>query len=225
MCCWQRCLSTPGVTPGPMRTGAVGLEGSLGFRSALIHPCCLPATSCSPLSLPGHPQTLHMAGRDFQWSQGKVTQSCPTLCDPMDHTVHGILQARILEWVAVPFSRGSSQPRDQTQVSCIAGRFFTSWATRKRLPGTVKMCSYLPGWEGSPWKGAGQQHTLSPAPDRDTAKSCPATFLKFWKLSASPHPHYHCLSSDHPHFSTEIVQKHPVASASSTVALHSILWR
>ena len=55
----------------------------------------------------------------------KVTQSCPTLCDPMDYTVHGILQARILEWVAVPFSRGSSQPRDQTQVSHIAGGFFT----------------------------------------------------------------------------------------------------
>ena len=42
----------------------------------------------------------------------KVAQSCLTLCDPMDYTVHGILQARILEWVAFPFSRGSSQPRD-----------------------------------------------------------------------------------------------------------------
>ena len=47
------------------------------------------------------------------------------LCDPMDYTVHGILQARILEWVALPFSRESSQPRDRTQVSHIAGRFFT----------------------------------------------------------------------------------------------------
>ena len=51
----------------------------------------------------------------------KVTQSCLTLCDPVDYTVHGSLQARILEWVAFPFSRGSSQPRDQTQVSRIAG--------------------------------------------------------------------------------------------------------
>ena len=50
----------------------------------------------------------------------KVTQSCPTLWDPMDYTVHGILQARILEWVAFPFFRGSSQARDWTQVSCIA---------------------------------------------------------------------------------------------------------
>ena len=56
----------------------------------------------------------------------KVVQSCLTLCDPMDYTVHRILQARILEWVAFPFSRGSSQPRDQTQVSHMAGRFFTS---------------------------------------------------------------------------------------------------
>ena len=55
-----------------------------------------------------------------------VTQSCPTLCDPMDYTVHGILQARILECVAVPFSRGSSQPRDRTQVSHVADGFFTS---------------------------------------------------------------------------------------------------
>ena len=61
----------------------------------------------------------------------KVAESYPTLCDPMDFTVHGILQARILEWVAFPFSRGSSQHRDRTQVSCIAGRFFTSRATRE----------------------------------------------------------------------------------------------
>ena len=54
----------------------------------------------------------------------KVAQS--TLCDPMDCIVHGILQARILEWVAFPFYRGSSQPRDRTQVSCIAGGFFTN---------------------------------------------------------------------------------------------------
>ena len=65
-----------------------------------------------------------------------VAQSCPTLWDPMDYSlpgspVHGILQARILEWVAIPFSRGSSWPRDQTWVSWTTGRFFTVWATRK----------------------------------------------------------------------------------------------
>ena len=58
----------------------------------------------------------------------KVAQSYLTLYDPMDCTVHGILQARILEWVAFPFSREYSQPRDWTQVSCIAGGFFTNWA-------------------------------------------------------------------------------------------------
>ena len=56
----------------------------------------------------------------------KVAQLCLTLCDLMDYTVHGILQARVLEWVAFPVSRGSSQPRDQTQLSYIAGGFFTS---------------------------------------------------------------------------------------------------
>ena len=55
----------------------------------------------------------------------KIPQSCMTFCDPKDYTLHRILQARILEWVAFPFSRGSSQPRNRTQVSCIAGRFFT----------------------------------------------------------------------------------------------------
>ena len=61
----------------------------------------------------------------------KVAQSCLTLRFPMDYTVHGILQARILEWVAFPFSRVSSQPRDQTQISHIADGIFTSWATRE----------------------------------------------------------------------------------------------
>ena len=56
----------------------------------------------------------------------KVPQSFLTLSDPMGYTVHGILQAKILKWVAIPFSRKSSQYRDQTQVSHIAGRFFTS---------------------------------------------------------------------------------------------------
>ena len=65
--------------------------------------------------------------------EGKVVQSCLTLCNLMDCTVHGILQARILERVAIPFSRGSSQPRDQTQVFCIAGRFFTIWTSSSEL--------------------------------------------------------------------------------------------
>ena len=66
-----------------------------------------------------------------KWSEVKVARSWPTLCDSIDCTVHGILQARILKWVAFPFSRGSSQPRNRTQVSHIAGGFFTSWATKE----------------------------------------------------------------------------------------------
>ena len=63
-----------------------------------------------------------------------VAKSCPTVCNPMDcsppgSSIHGISQTRILEWIVISFSRGSFQSRDWTQVSCIAGRFFTSWAT------------------------------------------------------------------------------------------------
>ena len=77
---------------------------------------------------------LYVIDRKLCWNgekKVKVAQLCPTLCDPMGYTVHGILQGRMLEWVAFPFSRGSSQTRDWTQVSCIAGGFFTSWATRE----------------------------------------------------------------------------------------------
>ena len=70
-----------------------------------------------------------------------VIQSCPTLCDPMDcsmpsSSVHGILQARILEWVAPSFSRGFSQPKYWPQVSWIAGGFFTVWVTREATSGS-----------------------------------------------------------------------------------------
>ena len=78
-----------------------------------------------------------------------VTQSCLTLHDPMDcsppgSSVHGILQSRILEWIAISLSRGYSWPRDPTQVSCIIGRFFTIWTTRKALKqGNTNSWSYL----------------------------------------------------------------------------------
>ena len=97
-------------------------------------------------------------GRSRWWSRDaeltspkvkvKVSQLLPTLCNPMDYTVHGILQDRILEWLAYPFSRGSSQPRDRTQVSRTAGRFFTSWATRNtsKLHVHVKQFSLKTNW-------------------------------------------------------------------------------
>ena len=61
----------------------------------------------------------------------KIAQSCLTVCNPMDCIVHGVLQARRLEWVAYPFCSRSSPPRDWTGVSCIAGGFFTNWAVRE----------------------------------------------------------------------------------------------
>ena len=67
-----------------------------------------------------------------------VAHSCPTLCNAVDSrlwgsSLHGILQARIMEWIPVSYSRGSSQPRNQTHVSLIAGEFFTFWATREAI--------------------------------------------------------------------------------------------
>ena len=79
---------------------------------------------------------------EVKWNE--VSQLCPTLCNPMDYSlpgssVLGILQARVLEWITFPFSRESSQPRDWTWVSCIAGGFFTIWVTRE-APMCVSIC-------------------------------------------------------------------------------------
>ena len=70
---------------------------------------------------------LHMVPKTWKWKCSAFTQPCPALCDPMncsppDSAVHEIFQARTPEWVVIPFSRESSQPRDRTQASCIAGR-------------------------------------------------------------------------------------------------------
>ena len=94
-----------------------------------IHQCArIPVSPHSPLHLSSFYFFI------FWQCVWLVAQSCPTLCNPMEcsppgSSVHGILQARILEGVVMPSSRGSSQPRDWTQVSCTADRFFTIWAT------------------------------------------------------------------------------------------------
>ena len=117
---------------------------------------------------------------------------CQTLCDPMDYTVHGILQAKIQEWVAFLFSRRSSQPRDQTQVSHIAGGFFTSWATRE-----AQEC-----WSGLPFLSPGDLpnpgiKSRSPTPQADSLPPEPrgkpfsrvcVTSYKEPKTSAEKHP-------------------------------------
>ena len=79
-----------------------------------------------------------------------VTPLCPTLCDPMDcspagSSVRGILQARVLEWVAISFFKGSFWLRDWTLVSCIAARYFTDWATREVLV-YIKHIVKFSGW-------------------------------------------------------------------------------
>ena len=85
---------------------------------------------CNCLSSPfPSPSELDIKWSEVQWK----SLICVRFCDPMDCIAHGILQARILDWVDFPFSRGSSQPRDWNQVSHIAGGFFTSWATKEAL--------------------------------------------------------------------------------------------
>ena len=106
------------------------------------------------------------------WERGVVTKSCPTLCDPMDcslpgSSVHGIFQARILEWVAISFSRGSSQPRDQTHDCCIGRRILCHWTTREAQERVASdKCRWLNyftnrekfiknSFQGIPWRSSG----------------------------------------------------------------------
>ena len=93
----------------------------------------------------------------------------------MDYTIHGILQARILEWVAFPFSRGSSQPRDQTQVSHIAGGFFTSWATREAWGHTLSWVRTMNEWITNKGKKTGTGFSWSSWKASD---GIPAAFLQ-----------------------------------------------
>ena len=81
-------------------------------------------------------RAVYYSKQSTESMQSETAQSCLTLCDTMDcslpgPSVHGILQAILLEWIAIPFFRGSSQLRDQTQVSPIAGEFFTNWTTKE----------------------------------------------------------------------------------------------
>ena len=93
--------------------------------------------------------TIDMVSKELG---GDLVAVMSNSCDPMDcslpgSSVHGILQARILEWVSISFSRGSSQPRNWTWVSCIAGRFFTDWAMRKAPSKGLKGCKIREDWQ------------------------------------------------------------------------------
>ena len=105
--------------------------------------------------------------------ESEVAQSCLTLCYPVEYSppgfsVHGIFQARILEWVAISFSRGSSQPRDWTQVSRIAGRCFNRWATREaqNLPAMQETEAWSLGQEDNLDNGILQYSSLENSTDR-----------------------------------------------------------
>ena len=119
-----------------------GLRRSLGeAHSNLLQYSCLE----NPMEREASQATVHRVKRvrynwskwapryaKWKWSLSVVSDSLrPVDCSPPSSSVHGILQARILEWVAISFSRGSSQPRDQTQVSHIEGRCYNLWATRE----------------------------------------------------------------------------------------------
>ena len=116
----------PGCTFGPGGKAELCLLAVCGLFSScskwgLLSSCGVQTSYCGGFSC---------GAQSLGCKKVKVSQSCPTLCNPMDcsllgFSVHGILQARILEWVAIPFSRRSSQPRDRSQVSHIAGIFFT----------------------------------------------------------------------------------------------------
>ena len=143
-CCWvterkesevaQLCLtlydpldcSLPGSSAHWIFQASIPEWLAISFPRIWIFP-----TQGSNLGLLHYRQILYQLNHHWSPVKVKVTQSCLTLCNPMDCIVHGFLQARILEWVVFPFSRGSSQPRDQTGVSCIAGGFFTNWASGK----------------------------------------------------------------------------------------------
>ena len=116
----------------PLSMGSPGQEHWSGLP--FPPPGDLSDPGIKPLSLDQilHWQLCHVKVK----SESEVAQLCPTLCDPMDcslpgSSVHGIFQAIVLEWISISFSRGSSQPRDQTQVSHIVDRCLTIWATRE----------------------------------------------------------------------------------------------
>ena len=111
---------------------------------------CHPTISSSVTPFSSCPQYFKDYGMSSNYlsnNLGLVFRSCLTLWDPEDcrppgSSVHGTLQARIVEWVTVPFSRGSSWPRDWTWVSCIAGKLFTIWATREALSNNLYLLKF-----------------------------------------------------------------------------------
>ena len=137
---WSRGVSLSKCHPHPLpvntRLSAHTGPSAWNTTSSLIYLGLTVSSRQSSQSAPlwSLPRPLQMVGET--WSsvfqqQPPLQDELPMACSPPDSSVHGILQVRILESVAIPFSRGSSRSRDWTWVSCIAGRFFTIWATRE----------------------------------------------------------------------------------------------
>ena len=171
LCHHSLSVVSPGVTRTEhLRRGAAASACGEGTK----HPSSWGHPQESPASLgPEWVSESHSVVSDSLWPRG---------------IVHGILQARILEWVAVPFSRGSSQPRDGTQVSHIAGGFFTSWATREAQEygsgEPVPSPGHLPNWGielGSPTV----QADSSPAEPPGQPGACESRIPLPWARSPS----------------------------------------
>ena len=125
-----------------------------------------------------------------------VIRLCPTLCNPMDcsppsSSFHGILQARILKWIAMPSSRRYSQPRNQTKVSHIAGRFFTIWATSYYLflsgqTSKVREVMFLFQDHTAHWGGAGIRTRFSDAESVLSFAKASFKLYALWSLGGHP---------------------------------------
>ena len=132
--------------------------------------------------------------------ESEVTQLCPTLCDPMDcsppgSSVHGIFQARVLEWIAISFARGSSWPRDRTRVSCTAGRCFTVWATRESHKGSIEIWTRITGFRVQ----SANHYTMEPT----TSISLSPLFLVGWGGGAGKNTGVGCHSFHQEIFQTQ----------------------
>ena len=129
---FQGIFPTQELNPGPLHYRQILCPWAT--RKA-THPC--PSKNFKILNFSKHfKYHISQTSQSLDELEGEVAQLCPTLCDPMDcnllgFSVHGILQARILEWIAISFSKRSSRPRDRTRVSRIGGRRFNLWATRE----------------------------------------------------------------------------------------------
>ena len=149
---WSRSFPTPEDLPDPEIKPESLASPALAGRFFTTAPhgkppwCSIIYFKILPLSLPLYmaPPNAFQRWKDIILCDGLLAKSCLTLYNPMDcslpgSSVHGIFQVRILEWVAISFSRGSSQSRDRTQVFCTASRFFTDWAIREDPYYTLKI--------------------------------------------------------------------------------------